>query len=408
MVGGVLYAKLGYNAVFVLALSVIALDVLLRLTLLERPETRKPTQAPTSRQDASGPNSPPAEVQTPVGPVVAALAEAQHNNAVSADQGAVTHAQNSPQLSAPAPRVAQTPPSRRRRQRLPAVVTLLASRRLLTALCGTLTVTAVASGLAATLPLHTAAVFGWRAAGSGLVFVPLAATSLLGPAVGRASAYYGPRWLVAGGLGLLAAAVALLRCVAHDTSAHLALLFALLVLVGCGCDLAMGPLMGESAQAAERGPQQQRQQQQQWGTTPGLAKADDDDAGDGDSAVAESDSSRRGGYGDGDDYCGGGGGNGEAYGGRIMPDDVTSAAVAPESGDAGRATYAQGFALNGMAYSLGSTVGPLFAGLVRDAAGWATMTAVLALFAALSAVLATFWTGGWIGERRKAKQRSMA
>ncbi len=285
VVGGLLFTNLGYNAIFVLALSIISLDVVLRLTLVERPEMPKRMQAQAAGHGDSGPMSQLAEAQTPIGPATAARAKTHLINDKPADEHTglddITDAPRNAQLDTQAPLLlppptstahpglasetsSPTPPPTippkpssgqlRRSRQLPTLFAWLSSRRLLTALCGTVTVTAVASGLAATLPLHTAAVFGWRAAASGLVFVPLAATTLLGPAVGRACARFGPRWLVAGGL-------ALLSCVAHDSRPQRLLLFALLVLVGCGCDLAMGPLMGESAHAAER--RQQKKQQPQ-------------------------------------------------------------------------------------------------------------------------------------------------
>lgn len=57
----------------------------------------------------------------------------------------------------------------RQRIRLPAVLTLLLSRRLLAALWGTLMVGALFGGLETVLPLQTEAAFGWDSIGGGLI-----------------------------------------------------------------------------------------------------------------------------------------------------------------------------------------------------------------------------------------------
>jgi len=68
----------------------------------------------------------------------------------------------------------------------------------------------------------------------------------------------------------------------------------------------------------------------------------------------------------------------------------------PETyGSAGKA-YAQAFALFNMAFSVGNTVGPLCAGLVRDAAGWGTMSWALGLLGGVTAIPTGLWCGGWI------------
>ena len=46
---------------------------------------------------------------------------------------------------------------------------------------------------------------------------------------------------------------------------------------------------------------------------------------------------------------------------------------------AGNKAYAQAFGLFNTAYSLGNTLGPIIAGLIKDAAGWSTMGWVLGL-----------------------------
>lgn len=62
-----------------------------------------------------------------------------------------------------------------------------------------------------------------------------------------------------------------------------------------------------------------------------------------------------------------------------------------------KGAYAQAYGLFIMAFAAGCLVGPLWAGYVRDAAGWKTMSLTLGLFSIMGAVPALIWTGGYIG-----------
>ncbi|KAL1622520.1 hypothetical protein SLS54_005086 [Diplodia seriata] len=64
--------------------------------------------------------------------------------------------------------------------------------------------------------------------------------------------------------------------------------------------------------------------------------------------------------------------------------------------------YAQAYGLFNMAWAGGALVGPIWAGYVKDTAGWGTMGWSLGLLAACSAVPAVLWTGGWVcGKKEK-------
>ncbi|OMP82586.1 putative MFS-type transporter [Diplodia seriata] len=67
--------------------------------------------------------------------------------------------------------------------------------------------------------------------------------------------------------------------------------------------------------------------------------------------------------------------------------------------------YAQAYGLFNMAWAGGALVGPIWAGYVKDTAGWGTMGWSLGLLAACSAVPAVLWTGGWVCGK-KEKERS--
>ena len=65
-----------------------------------------------------------------------------------------------------------------------------------------------------------------------------------------------------------------------------------------------------------------------------------------------------------------------------------------------RSVIATGWSLVNAAYAAGCLLGPLFAGLIRNAAGWQTMTWCLGLLSAVTGVFLLLCLGGWIGKLR--------
>lgn len=65
-----------------------------------------------------------------------------------------------------------------------------------------------------------------------------------------------------------------------------------------------------------------------------------------------------------------------------------------------RSVIATGWSLVNAAYAAGCLIGPLYAGLIRDAAGWQTTTWCLGLLSAVTGVFLLLCLGGWIGKLR--------
>lgn len=289
LVGGVVLARAGYDAVFEVTLGLIALDIVLRFIMIE-----------------------PHAVQT------------DSTSEETLEEVPVTNSQTSEKPSHHSLTIKYSP-TWSRRYRLPPIVTLLSSKRLLAALLGTLVEGAIFSGLETVLPLETQAVFNWNSEGAGLIFLPLTLTAFLGPLVGRICDNYGPRYPILFGFLIQCPCLTLLRFVDHNTMQQKVLLCVLLTLIGCCITLTVDPLMAEIVYSVEE-------------------KAKDE----------------------------------------------------PERYQKANAAYAQAFALFNMAFSVGNTVGPLCAGLVRDAAGWGTMSWALGLLSGVTAVPTGLWCGGWI------------
>ena len=295
LLGGVVLAKAGYNAVFGMTLGIIGVDIVLRLLLIERMTAmawlEKPEDEPHKEKQQS---------------------DLEHNT-----RGQVVE-QKEPDVQAQPVNTGAG-----RRTRLPAVLSLLSSRRLCVALWASFAIGTIFADFETVLPIHTQEAFGWDSEGAGLIFLPLTLPSFLCPLVGWICDRFGPRWPMTVGFLCLCPILTLLRYVNHDSLDQKILLCALLTLAACCFTVTLNPVMVEVAYVV-------------------TAKA------------------RK---------------NPEAYNG------------------AGNKAYAQAFGLFNTAYSLGNTLGPIIAGLIKDAAGWSTMGWVLGLLGGLTAVPVLLWSG---------------
>ena len=155
LLGGVVYARSGYYAVFYMAFGLIALDILLRLTFIEKKVAKRwlpPDELPMA--DSLGmPREP-------------RISNEQDPRGTSSLEGT--------------PSQARSPPWRR----LPPVITLLGSRRLLAAFWGCLVVASLMTAFDSTLTLYVKQIFDWNSLGAGLLFLALLLPSLAGPFIG--------------------------------------------------------------------------------------------------------------------------------------------------------------------------------------------------------------------------------
>ena len=71
-----------------------------------------------------------------------------------------------------------------------------------------------------------------------------------------------------------------------------------------------------------------------------------------------------------------------------------------------RSAMATGWSLVNAAYAAGCLVGPLFAGLIRNAAGWQTTAWCLGLLSGVTSVFLLLFLGGWIGKLTPKALRS--
>lgn len=305
LLGGLVYGKGGYYPVFAMCFGLLAVDILLRLAIIEVKESKKWLDpGPHLSQDgltiAGETSSTPADAMQPMGVTV----ESSTEKGETRTDGQIQC--DSPKTSGFTSVVGP-------------LLSLLRKPRLLAALWGTLAHSVLQTSFDSTLPLVVKSIFHWDAIGAGLIFLPIILPSLLGPLVGILGDRYGPKWLATAGFLLAVPFLVCMRFVDENTMAHKVMLCGLLVGVGLAIVLVFGPTMAEIT----------------WSVV-------------GDEPAGE------------------------------------SASVAP---------YAQAYGLYNMAFSGGAMLGPIIGGLIRDSAGWPTVTWVLALVSGLTAVTQFIWVG---------------
>jgi MFS family permease len=231
LLGGVVYARAGYYAVFAMGFAIIGVDILLRVMMVEKSAARQwlsPTEDATAN-DLTSQDPPGVEIK-PM-PAIKNL-----RDGLPLDLKKAT----SPKLHKRHP--ASTP---NWTQRLPPVITLLRIPRLLVSLFGCFVQATTNASFDSVLPLFVKNTFSWNSTGAGLIFICLVVPALFSPVVGIISDRCGARVITT--VGLLGAVPfwVLLRLVTYDSIAQKALLCSLLALIGLFMALVMAPLMAE-------------------------------------------------------------------------------------------------------------------------------------------------------------------
>jgi len=239
LLGGVVFERSGYYSVWAMAFGLIGLDIVLRLVMVERKIACQwdaryaPKRAEVKEQDGALGAKKEEEVTESDGDETKANGlskedNAEHDNSDNNDNNDTTNK-----------------PRNKWFNRLPPVLKLLASRRLLAALWAVLIQSSLVTSFDSILPLFTKNTFGWNATGAGLIFLPAVVPTLLGPLFGHLSDRQGPRWYATAGFLGCAPFLILLRLVDHNSLKQKVLLCALLALIGLFLTLALTPIMAE-------------------------------------------------------------------------------------------------------------------------------------------------------------------
>ena len=215
LLGGIVYAKAGYMAVFGMALGLIVFDILMRLIMIEKKTAAKYK---------------PAEAVMPANGFYGTFTDPQSDH--EQDNGNVPS--NKPQSDSDTTSLlgngSKEPPQKKRK--MPTILILLSMPRLLAAIYGIFVNVSILAAFDGVLPLYVKRLFGWNSLAAGLIFLCLAIPALTGPLVGNLSDKAGPRWIAVAGCSLTAPPLILLRLVAYDGMDQKILLCGLLVCCG--------------------------------------------------------------------------------------------------------------------------------------------------------------------------------
>lgn len=308
LLGGVLYERTGYNGVWALCYAFIGLDFVLRIVLVEKKDF------PVSTPDEIGPVE-DVQVESELPP---------ETKRSQAENAALPTEESTP--SQPTPKKTWT-------QKLPAVFTLLASRRLLAALFASVVQATLIASFDSILPLFVNETFSWGSLQSGILYLTIVIPTLLSPVIGYLGDKYGGRWFSAAGYLLACPMFILLRLVTHNSIRQKVLLVVLLVFIGLAMTLSFPPIMAEITHIV----------------------------------AAKEQSRPKGSYGKG-------------------------------------GAYAQAYGLFNMAFALGTLVGPIWAGLIKQNYGWGTATWTLGLLSGVTTVPCLIWVDGSIRKMRMKQE----
>lgn len=247
LLGGVVLASAGYYSVFAMAFGLIVLDIILRFAMIEQKVAKKwlAREAQNSAVEKQGQvgNGNAKASEYPANMHVDALVRSP---TLSMDPEPEKEQKLTRRVSVETVLPPNTPtPLKKFLSRLPPVVFLFGSRRVLCALWACVMQSSLLTSFDSILPLFVKRTFGWDSVGAGLIFLPIVISTFVGPLIGSLSDKYGPRWFATAGFIIACPFLILLRLVDHDSIGQKVLLCALLVLVGLGLTLALTPVMAE-------------------------------------------------------------------------------------------------------------------------------------------------------------------
>ena len=244
--GGVLYDKTGYSGVFGIAFAVLAIDLIMRLLVIEKKVAL--------RYEKNDPNQ-------------GDLQQTMSRNAPE-DTDSEGHTQNGDENGTAPPPYDEESPLLGTKQEdkeyqlpkdMPSIVhkvPLLATFRSPSLLCAFLVAfiqATVLSTFDATVPTHATDLFGFSSLGSGLLFIPLGAFDLvLGPVAGWAVDRYGVKPAAVFGYAFLVPVFGLLRLPEEGGQRQIIFYAGLLALCGIGLAIIGAPGIVESGSVVQK------------------------------------------------------------------------------------------------------------------------------------------------------------
>ena len=220
LAGGLLYDSLGYLSLFIIMVGLIAIDISLRLVVVEKKTAAKWRNSAFSNENLNTPQN-FHELQNQ-GPSTSWSSIEHEENDTGASIEAlalISHPEDESLLHCP-----DTHP--------PPLLTLMKSPRILAALYGKWVQATIVIAFDSALTVFVNQTFGWESRGAGTIFLTTTIPTLSAPFIGMLSDKYGARWISAVGFLICTPATTLLLLVTDNTIEQMVLLCALLTING--------------------------------------------------------------------------------------------------------------------------------------------------------------------------------
>lgn len=234
MVGGSLYHRLGYSAVFFSAYVLVAVDFVFRFLMAEKHSSREGPAVASDTQDYgtffNESVSESCRIDASGQPDTAAVLQ-KPQNAPSTPLAFANHKVEPPEGPTP--------------MRHPILV-LLSTPRMLAAILGDFVQSFVLTGLETILPLRIKTVFNYNSQDVAFVFLVLAIPYAAGPLTGKVADIYGPKAIVSSGYAALLPLLIMLRLVDHYAINQVTLLCVLLLATGTALNMVLTPVWSDT------------------------------------------------------------------------------------------------------------------------------------------------------------------
>lgn len=233
--GGVVFDQAGYNAVWGTIFGFVGLSTLLRSLMVE--------QGARMRMARLG--SEASSMYSELG-LATSFSDNHMHSLRNDDQGGSLPVTNiEPQVQS------QEANSSSTRSRLPVLLKLTLSMRMIVALLGVCVQAMIFTGFETVLALYVQEIFGYGPFEAGLMFIPLTVPSFFAPLLGRIIDRTTPRWALVLGFLWLCPVLVVTRFVTYNSIGQKVLMCSLLTLIGLGLTAVLNPLMAEISYVAE-------------------------------------------------------------------------------------------------------------------------------------------------------------
>lgn len=245
MLGGILYHRMGYFAVFGSAYALVGLDFVFRVFMITaKDEASLGNLAEENHRDYGTIPGNDSVSHTPI-------SHDSFTGTTGSDSSSslCSHSTSSSLDSTDflvAPRTILRTQKSSNTPRHPISV-LLTTPRMLAALLGDYAQSMVLTGLESILPLRIKTMFHYNSMQVALIFLALSFGSFAGPATGRLSDRIGAKITVCFGFGTAAPLLILLRLIDHDSKAMVALLCSLTFLLGISLNMILTPSWSDAS-----------------------------------------------------------------------------------------------------------------------------------------------------------------